>query len=194
MWPGFWQLIRNSSMSTSARSFNRSPPTIQPSFPELSLVMTLRQSNNPPNGKAQTHWDWKKWDRWRTSSTAWSLSIKNLSWQGKQSIPHTTMMFYDDCMKMCKTFVPNFAKELTVASWQCTSSHLLFTREFLTKENCHPPPTLLAQLGLPPFLSASLIKDTTNLTQLRWSRQNHRQCWTSSHRMNSRMHLEWGRY
>jgi hypothetical protein len=51
--PGFWQLIRSCSVSTSAWSFVRSPPMIQ-LFPRLSLVMragfmamTLRQSNIP---------------------------------------------------------------------------------------------------------------------------------------------------
>jgi hypothetical protein len=31
------------------------------------------------------------------------LFIKILSWQAKQSIPHTTATFYGDCVKMCKT-------------------------------------------------------------------------------------------
>jgi hypothetical protein len=26
---------------------------------------------------------------------------KNSSWQAKQSIPHTTVTFYGDCVKMC---------------------------------------------------------------------------------------------
>jgi hypothetical protein len=30
------------------------------------------------------------------------------SWQAKQSIPHTTVTFYGDCLKMCEDFAPNF--------------------------------------------------------------------------------------
>jgi hypothetical protein len=48
-------------MSTSERSFIRSPPTMQFSYLGLSLVtragfadMTLRQSNNPPNRKVKS--------------------------------------------------------------------------------------------------------------------------------------------
>jgi hypothetical protein len=28
--------------------------------------------------------------------------------QAKQSIPHTTVTFYDNCFKMCEDFAPNF--------------------------------------------------------------------------------------
>jgi hypothetical protein len=34
---------------------------------------------------------------------------KNLSCQTKQSSPHTTVMFYGDCVKMCEDFTPNFS-------------------------------------------------------------------------------------
>jgi hypothetical protein len=41
---------------------------------------------------------------------------KILPWQAKQSIPRTTAMFYDGCVKMCKNFTPNFAtKGLLIA-------------------------------------------------------------------------------
>jgi hypothetical protein len=30
------------------------------------------------------------------------LFIKNSSWQAKQSVPHTTVIFYGDCMKICE--------------------------------------------------------------------------------------------
>jgi hypothetical protein len=163
--PGFWQLIRSSSVFTSARSFVRSPPTMQPSCPGLSMVMrtgltvmTLRQSNNPPNIKIQTHQDRKRRDRWRAKSRACSsfsltsrgLFIKNSSWQAEQSSPHTTVMFYSDCVKMCEDFALNFGdKKLVVASWQHTVSHFLFHRGifYQNQHDCHPPPTLLAWLG-----------------------------------------------
>jgi hypothetical protein len=106
---------------------------MQPSCPGLSpvkragfMVITLRQSNNPPNGKVQTHQDRKRRNRWRAKSRACSsfpltssrgLFTKNLSWQAEQSILHTNVTIYGDCMKMCKDLTPNFGdKELAVAS------------------------------------------------------------------------------
>jgi hypothetical protein len=38
------------------------------------------------------------------SLTSGGLFTKNLSSLTKQSIPHTTMMFYGDCVKMCENF------------------------------------------------------------------------------------------
>jgi hypothetical protein len=62
LYPGSWQLTRSSSASTSALNFVTSPLTMTPSCPGSSLVMragftvtTLRQSNNPPSGKAPRH-------------------------------------------------------------------------------------------------------------------------------------------
>jgi hypothetical protein len=36
------------------------------------------------------------------------LFIKNSFWQAEQSIPHTTVTFHSDCIKMCKDFSTNF--------------------------------------------------------------------------------------
>jgi hypothetical protein len=33
---------------------------------------------------------------------------KNSFQQAKQSIPHTTVMYYGGCTKMCEGFAPNF--------------------------------------------------------------------------------------
>jgi hypothetical protein len=41
------------------------------------------------------------------------LFIKNSSWQAKQSIPHTAVTLYDDCVKMCEDFAPNFGRQRT---------------------------------------------------------------------------------
>jgi hypothetical protein len=41
------------------------------------------------------------------------LFTKNSSWQSKQSIPPTTVMFYGDCAKMCEYFAPNFGDKRT---------------------------------------------------------------------------------
>jgi hypothetical protein len=47
------------------------------------------------------------------SLTSRELFTKNSSWQAKQSISYTTVMFYDDCVKMCKYFAPNFRDKRT---------------------------------------------------------------------------------
>jgi hypothetical protein len=45
------------------------------------------------------------------------LFTKNLFWQAKQSITHTTVTFYGDRVKMCEDFASTLAtKELAVAS------------------------------------------------------------------------------
>jgi hypothetical protein len=54
----------------------------------------------------------------------------------KWSIPHTTGIFYGNCMNMCKDFVPNFGKKGTSFSMRDF---------FLPKTLCHSPPhTLLS--------------------------------------------------
>jgi hypothetical protein len=79
-------------------------------------------------------------------------------------------------------------KELTAASWQRTISYFLFNHGiFYQKQyNCHLPSILL--------FSVSLIEDKTGrspfLTQLRWLRQNRRQCWTPSQNTTSKRHLK----
>jgi hypothetical protein len=73
----------------------------------------------------------ESWDRWRAMSrvhssfslTSRGLFTKNLSWQDKQSIPHTAVTFFSDCMKMCKEFAPNFGNKrigrciTTITQW-----------------------------------------------------------------------------
>jgi hypothetical protein len=41
------------------------------------------------------------------SSTSRGLFTKNLSWQDKQSILHTALTFYGNCMKLCKDLSQN---------------------------------------------------------------------------------------
>jgi hypothetical protein len=79
------------------------------------------------------------------------MFAKNPSWQGKDSIPHTTATCYGDCMKMVQTSPQTLAtKVLAVASLQCTSH----TREFLTKSSMTVVPH-------PPYFSVSPIEDKT---------------------------------
>jgi hypothetical protein len=37
----------------------------------------------------------------------------NLSWQAKQSIPHATVMFYSNCVKIFEDFALNFGDKRT---------------------------------------------------------------------------------
>jgi hypothetical protein len=67
------------------------------------------------------------------------LKKKNSFWQAKQSIPHTTVMFNGDCVKMCEDFAPNFDNKRT----GCWLHHdnapsycsFFFTKEYFTKNN-----------------------------------------------------------
>jgi 2'-5' RNA ligase len=58
--------------------------------------------------------------------------VQNLSWQTKQSIPHTTVIFYGDRLKMCEDFAPNFDDERTGCC--ITTTHRL-TLRFFTRNN-----------------------------------------------------------
>jgi hypothetical protein len=82
--------------------------TMQPSCPGLSLVTscdpeTMQQSSQwkSPNSSRP------KKARQVKSKVKSMLIIfiditKKSSWQAKQSIPHTTVKFYGDCLKMCE--------------------------------------------------------------------------------------------
>jgi hypothetical protein len=48
---------------------------------------------------------------------------KELVLQAKQSIPHTTVTFYGDCVKMCEDFAPNFGDKIT-GCYIMTKHHL----------------------------------------------------------------------
>jgi hypothetical protein len=73
------------------------------------------------------------------------LFTKNSSWQAKQSIQHTIVMFYGDCMKMCEDFTLNFGnhKKWLLHHDNAPSHTSFFTREIFTKTNMtvipHPP-------------------------------------------------------
>jgi hypothetical protein len=41
------------------------------------------------------------------------LFMQNSSWQAQRLIPHTAVMFYGDCMKICEDFSPNVGSKTT---------------------------------------------------------------------------------
>jgi hypothetical protein len=47
------------------------------------------------------------------SLTSRRLFTKNSFWQAKQSIPHTSVTFNGECVKICKDFAPNFSDKKT---------------------------------------------------------------------------------
>jgi hypothetical protein len=82
------------------------------------------------------------------------LFTKKSLWQAKQSIPHTTLTFYGDCIKILKDFAPNFGDEgMGCASRQSNNSHVLNQGMFDKKKHTVFPTTLL--------FSVFLIEDNT---------------------------------
>jgi hypothetical protein len=74
----------------------------------------MRQSNSTPNGKAQTRAKKKRQRACSSCSlTSRRLFTSNSSWQAKHSIPHTPVMLYGGCVKICKDFTPNFGDKRT---------------------------------------------------------------------------------
>jgi hypothetical protein len=85
----------------------------------LSRVMTGDESwiyGYDPEAKQQSS-QWENPNSPRACSsfslTSRGLFTNNSSWQAKQSIPHTTLMFYGDCVKMFEDFAPNFEDKRT---------------------------------------------------------------------------------
>jgi hypothetical protein len=70
--------------------------------------------------------------------------IKNSSWKANQSVQHTAVTVYGDCLKMCEDFAPNFSDKKTGCF--ITTTHPLTlpfsTWKFMTKKQhgCRPHP------------------------------------------------------
>jgi hypothetical protein len=69
--------------------------------------------------------------------TSRKLFTKNSSWRTKQSIPHTTVTFYVDSVKMCEDFAPNLGDERVgcCITTKVPSHASLLTREYLSQNN-----------------------------------------------------------
>jgi hypothetical protein len=57
--------------------------------------------------------------------TSRRMFTKNSSCQAKQSIPHTAVTFYGDCVKMCEDFAPKFGGKRTGRCVTSTHLHIL---------------------------------------------------------------------
>jgi hypothetical protein len=83
------------------------------------------------------------------------LPTKNSPWKTKQSIPHTTETFYDDCVKICEDFAPNFRTGC------CFTTKHRFTLAFSAGDIYQKTKCLSSPLT---FLYSPAI-----LTELRWT-------------------------
>jgi hypothetical protein len=64
---------------------------------------------------------------------------KGFVMQAKQSIPHTIVTFYCDCVKMCENIATDFGGKRIPLHHDNAQSHTpFFTGDFLTKNNVTP--------------------------------------------------------
>jgi hypothetical protein len=78
----------------------------------------------------------------------WGLFTKSSSWQAEQSIPHTIVTFYGDCVKMYEDFIPIFGDKRTGC---CISTMYRLTLP-LSPWNFLPKSTWLSSPTHPTFL------------------------------------------
>jgi hypothetical protein len=123
---------------------------IRQAFGEESMSRTLTETEKGDRGTAKSR-------AWLSFSlTSKELFTKNSSWQAKQSIPHATVTYYGDCVKICKDFASKFGEKGTGF---CITTLLCLTLRS-SPRNCCPKAT---RLSSPPTLlfSVSPIEDTT---------------------------------
>jgi hypothetical protein len=83
--------------------------------------MTLRQSNNPPNRKAQTRPEQRQ-EHAHNSFDIKGIVRKEFVLVEQHSIPYAALTFNGDCVKMCKGSQDLWRKkELAVASRKLTN-------------------------------------------------------------------------
>jgi hypothetical protein len=110
-------------------------------------IMTLRQSHKPPNGKSKQTDKGETGEEQSQEHDHFLQHHKEFVLKANQSIQHTTVTFYVNCMKMCEDFALNFVdKKLSIASGQFTVSYFLFHQGIFDKRqhDCCP---------LPPYFS-----------------------------------------
>jgi hypothetical protein len=104
------------------------PANDQISFQEVLTVCSVQGTPKKDRGEGQEH-------SHHSLSYQEELFTKNLSWQAKQSIPHATVMFYGDCLKICENFAPNFGDKITGC---CITTTRLFTLPFSPDDRPSP--------------------------------------------------------
>jgi flavin reductase (DIM6/NTAB) family NADH-FMN oxidoreductase RutF len=84
------------------------------------------------------------------------MFIKDSSWQDKQSILHTPVTFYGECMKRCTGFAPNFGNKRT--GYDIMTMHCLPSPgNFITKNvNVVPHSSFLPDFNPATFLFPQL--------------------------------------
>jgi hypothetical protein len=71
---------------------------------------------------------------WKKKGETGEKQSQEHAHQAKQSIPHTIVKFYSDCVKICEDIAPNFGdKNWLFASRQSTVSHSPGSKFFLPK-------------------------------------------------------------
>jgi hypothetical protein len=78
------------------------------------------------------------------------LLTKSSSWHAKKSIPHTTVTFYGDCVKICEYFVPNLGDKIAdccIMTTHCLSLPFSQVNIDQKQHGCPPPNTTLFSLS-----------------------------------------------
>jgi hypothetical protein len=85
--------------------------SVDPPFLSMVIIGDESQIYDYHHEKNRQSSEWKDPNSPRLEEarqvTSRRLFTKNSSWQARQSILHTTAMFYGDCVKMCEDFTLN---------------------------------------------------------------------------------------
>jgi len=170
--PGSWQLTRSSSASTSALNFVSSPPTLKRSCPGSSLVvrvgfmvMTLRQSDSPPSGKAACQTGEKQSQEhddnflWHRGDCAQRICPKRPSVNSGFSCEVLRRLLEN--VQRHRSSPPTLVRTDLVASpWQRPISHFCPHPPVSgEKQNCcYPPPIILPWFGTLWLLPVSITE------------------------------------
>lgn len=120
-------------------------------------LMAMRQSNNPPNGKVQSHQQQKGWGRWRAkwrASSPFYLIKKGLCTENHPSRQNS--QFYH--LLWC----------FAAVVWKCvkTSHQTLVTKDWLLHHNNIPSHTSLFTTDC--IIKNNMTSSLTSLTHVTW--------------------------